>query len=470
MSSETQSTTPSPGLMRKTGNDLWKFFTSIRLAIVLIALIALVGLIGTFFPQADKTRSVDYIEQYGLETYNWIQTFQLDQIFSSTYFLFILSVFFVNMGACTVKRLKASFRYSNLKQTVMPPQAFERMPVNETIENISSKDALLNTAKSILSKKHYRVQIVDDQLLAEKSRWERFGIDVFHVGIMVLLVGGFMTFVLGDRYFQVAHEGDIFVAPGGDFSLRVDKFWSENYAETERVMDWHTTLTVIEEGREIKTETVEVNVPMYHKGIHFFQSSFGQDWEEAAEVKVGIENSEGESLGEYIVKLNESVPIEGTDLRLNVFAFLPDWALTETQVAYSRSQRLNNPGAFLRIYNESDELVHQNWAFSQPNMQLLQDTVSPDRAFRLKLLGMNAPEFTGIQVNYDPGYNVAIAGFVLMMGGILIHLYFTHKQIWVLVDTSEQKLYMGGKARNHSKGFETEFEQLVKQIKPAEST
>ncbi len=470
MSSQAQSSTPSPGLMGKIGSDLWKFFTSIRLAIVLIALIALVGLIGTFFPQADKTRSVDYIEQYGLETYRLIQTFQLDTIFSSTYFLFILSVFFVNMGACTIKRLKASFRYSKLKQTVMPPQAFERMAVSETVENISAENNLLDTARSTLRKKHYHVQEVKGQLLAEKFRWERFGIDVFHIGIMVLLVGGMMTFVLGDRYFQVAHEGEEFVAPGGDFSVRVDKFWSENYAETERVMDWHTTLTVLEEGQEIKTETVQVNVPMYHKGIHFFQSSFGQDWEEAAEVKVRIESADGTNLGEYQAALNENVPLGDTGLRLNVFAFLPDWALTENQVAYSRSQKLNNPGAFLRIYDEDDQLVHQNWAFSQPNMQLLQDTVSPERPFRLYLIGMNAPEFTGIQVNYDPGYNVAIAGFVLMMAGILVHLYFTHKQIWVFVDTAEQKLYVGGKARHHSKGFETEFEQLVKQFKPAETS
>lgn len=464
MSSQTQSSTPSPSMFGKVGNDLWKFFTSIRLAIVLIALIALIGLIGTFFPQADKTRSVDYIEQYGLETYRWIQTFQLDQIFSSTYFLFILSVFFVNMGACTLKRLKASLRYAKLKQTEMPPQAFERMPVNQTVENIEDWNYLLANARSILNKKRYRIQESNGQLLAEKSRWERFGIDVFHIGIMVLLVGGLMTFVLGDRYFEVAHEGETFVAPGGEFSVRVDKFWSENYAETERVMDWHTTLTILEDGQEVKTETVQVNVPLYHKGIHFFQSSFGQDWEEAAQVKVRIETAGGTNLGEYEVSLNESVPLGDTGLRLNAFAFLPDWALTENQVAYSRSQRLNNPGAFLRIYNENDELVHQNWAFSQANMQLLQDTVSPDRDFRIYLIGMNAPEFTGIQVNYDPGYNVAIAGFVLMMLGILVHLYFTHKQIWVFVDPKEQKLYVGGKARHHSKGFETEFEQLVKQI------
>lgn len=465
MSSQTQSSTPSPSLFGKIGNDLWKFFTSIRLAIVLIALIALVGLIGTFFPQADKTRSVDYIEQYGLEAYRWIQAFQLDQIFSSTYFLFILSMFFVNMGACTLKRLKASLRYAKLKQTEMPPQAFERMPVNKTVENIEDWNYLWANARSVLSKKRYRVQESNGQLLAEKSRWERFGIDVFHIGIMVLLVGGLMTFVLGDRYFEVAHEGETFVAPGGEFSVRVDEFWSENYAETDRVMDWHTTLTVIENGQEVRTETIEVNVPMYYGGVHFFQSSFGQDWEEAARVKVRVETSDGTILGEHEVSLNESVPLGDTGLRLSAFAFLPDWALTENQVAYSRSQRLNNPGAFMRIYDENDNLIHQNWAFSQPNMQLLQDTVSPDREFRLYLTGMNAPEFTGIQVNYDPGYNVAIAGFVLMMLGILVHLYFTHKQIWVFVDPKAQKLYVGGKARHHSKGFENEFEQLVKQIK-----
>lgn len=449
----------TPTLRRRIGNDLWKFLTSIRLAIVLIALIALVGLIGTFFPQADKTRSVDYIERYGVQGYQWIQTLQLDQIFSSTYFIFVMSLFFLNMLACTLKRLKASYRYARLPQALKQPQAFANMPLHATMELQDEDDEVVERA---LRRRRYRVRRQGDQILAEKWRFERFGIDVFHVGILVLLVGGLLTATLGYRVFQVAHAGEVFSPSNRDFQVRVDKFWSENYAQTERVMDWHTSLTVLEAGQEVKSQTIEVNAPLYYQGIRFYQSSFGQDWESAALVKIRVEDRNGVSLGEYQAKVDEAFEVAHANLRVKIGAFLPDFALTENQVAYSRTQRLNNPAVYLQVFDLDGTLVHRTWALSQ--LPQLQDLLS-EAAYRFYLIGMTAPEFTGIQVNYDPGLEVAFIGFMLMIVGILVHLYFKHRQIWVHVDREGGRLLLGGRARHASRGFELEFNRLVEQLK-----
>lgn len=449
----------TPGLWRRVANDLWKFLTSIRLAIVLIALIALVGLIGTFFPQADKARSVDYIERYGVEGYGWIQTLQLDRIFSSTYFIFVMSLFFLNMSACTLKRFKASYRYARLPQALKQPQAFANMPLHATMALQDEGDEVVERA---LRKRRYRVRRKGDQFLAEKWRWERFGIDVFHVGILVLLVGGLLTATLGYRVFQVAHAGQIFSPPNRDFQVRVDKFWSENYAKTERVMDWHTTLTVLNAGQAVASKTIEVNAPLYYQGIRFYQSSFGQDWENAALVKIRVEDRAGVSLGEFQAKVDDSFEVPQAKLRVRIGAFLPDFALAENQVAYSRTQRLNNPAVYLQVFDLDGTLVHRTWALSQ--LPQLQDLLS-EAPYRFYLIGMTAPEFTGIQINYDPGLNVALMGFILMISGILVHLYFKHRQIWVYVDREGRRLLLGGRARHASGGFEVEFNRLVEQLK-----
>lgn len=453
-----------PGLFKKVAQDLWGFITSIRLAIVLIALIALLGTLGTLFPQADKTRSVDYIERYGLEGYRWIKTLQLDEIFSSTYFLFVMSLFSLNMLACTCKRLRASLRYYRLAQRPKLAKAFEHMPIRAqlSLEAVSAA-ATLDRAHRLLRRKRYRVRrISENQLLAEKWRWERFGIDVFHVGILILLVGGFLTATAGYRVFQVAHAGQVFSVPGRDFKVQVDEFWSENYADTERVMDWHSTLTVLEAGRKVLTKTIEVNAPLYYRGVRFFQSSFGQDWENAARVSVRVETEQGKTLGTYLASVGQRFAVPELGIQVEVAAFLPDFALTENKIAYSRSQRLNNPGVFLRVFAENGQLVHRTWALSQ--MPELQKLLS-EAPYRFYLEGMSAPEFTGIQINYDPGYNVAIASFVVMLLGILVHLYFKHRQVWVLYDGDQQTLCLGGKVRNASKGFKHEFDQMVEQLR-----
>src|SRR5574337_410924 len=130
-------------LRRRVMGDLWKFLTSIHLAIVIIALIALVGLVGTFFPQADKMRSVDYLERYGIAGYQWIKTLQLDRIFSSTYFIFLLSLFFLNMLACTLKRFKASYHYARLPQSPQHVEAFEHMPAHAALEIKDADEAFV---------------------------------------------------------------------------------------------------------------------------------------------------------------------------------------------------------------------------------------------------------------------------------------------------------------------------------------
>jgi len=445
--------------LRRVRADLWKFFTSIRLAIVLISLLALLGVAGTLVPQADKTRAVDYIEQYGVEGYRWIQTVQLDRIFSSTYFVFLILLFFVNMTACTGKRLKASLRYARLAQRPKLPQAFERMAVQASAP--AEGEGALERARQALRKRHYRVRREGDQLLAEKWRWERFGIDVFHVGILVVLVGGLLTATLGYRVFEVAHKGQTFDVPGRDFQVLVEDFWSENYADTERVMDWHSRLTVLEGGSALKTETIQVNQPMSHAGVEFFQSSFGNDWENAARVTVRVESADGTDLGEYQARVDGFFELPKQNLRVRVGAFLPDFALTENQIAYSRTQRLNNPAAFLQVYNGQNELQFRTWSFSQ--MPELQRMLS-DAPYRFYLTGMTAPEYTGIQVNHDPGMEVALLGFGLMILGILVHLYFKHRQVWVHLDREGNQLVLGGKARHASKGFENEFDRLVQRI------
>jgi cytochrome c biogenesis protein len=465
----------APDFFQELKNDLWKFITSISLAIVLITSIVVISIVGTLVPQADKTRSVDYIERYGVEGYQWLQRFQLDQVFSSSYFRAIMLLFFLNMLACTFKRLKASFLYAKTEQRSKMPQAFERMPVNYNTESHEDTEELIVRAQNALRSRRYRIERKGDQLLAEKWRWERFGIDVFHIGILVLLVGGLLTAQFGFRSFQVAHEGEIFsirdsdsIVRRDDFVVRVDEFWSENYAETERVMDWHSTLTIVENGQDVLTETVEVNVPMYYDGIRLFQSSFGQDWENNAHVTVRVEDENGASLGEYEAKVNESFELADLGLLVNVGAFLPDFALTDNQIAYSRSQRLLNPAVFIRVYDKNNKdddgneiLVHRTWALSQlPELQNLLSSAP----IRFHLTGMTAPEFTGIQVNYDPGYDVAIAGFGLMIIGILIHLYFTHRQVWVHIDAEAGRVYIGGRARSHSKGFEIEVERMFAKI------
>jgi len=445
----------------ETKNTLWKFFTSVKLAIVLISLIVLFGLVGTLIPQEKFTREVDYISKYGLKGYQIIKTLQLNHIFYSWYFKFVGLLFVMNLSACTLKRLRASLNYYKTPMVRKSPQAIAEMKLSACVE-LASVDALSLKERALqaLRAKRYCVKDLGDQLLAEKWRWERFGIDVFHVSLLIFIFGLIMTNMLGFETIQIAHKGDVFKAPGANFYVRVDKFWSENYRGSEKVSDWKTRLTILENDKEVHTAVIEVNHPFTYKGISFYQAAFGNDWQGAADLTIKVERADATELGEFAAKVKEGFAIPGEKLFVKVGAFLPDFALTEDGRAYSRTQRLNNPAAYLEVYDDKGNFIFRTWTFAfYPNLQ----HVMKEAPYRFYLTGYTAPEFTGLEISYDPGVPIVYSGFALMILMFLVHLCFKHRQIWVQIEGS--RLVLGAKARKyHSAGFEHEFSDIIRRI------
>lgn len=450
---------------REIAHDLYKFFTSITLAIVLISLIALFSLVGTLIPQETFTREVDYIARFGFEGYQLLKQLQLTNIFGSWYFLFVMALFTLNLTACTVKRLRASWRYWKLPMRALPPEALQRLEQTRAWEGPVPADAPLRIAQA-LRQRGYRVRNESGQLLAEKWRWERFGIDLFHIALLVVIFGGLITMLGGFRTFEIAHKGSVIHLPGADFQLRVNRFWSENYKDSERVMDWHTELTVLENSREVLTQTIEVNAPLRYKGYDVYQSAFGTDWQGAARVTLAVSRADGTELGEFASTVNEGFEIPDEKIFVKVGAFLPDFALTENLIAYSRTQRLENPGAYIEIFDLQGTRLMRTWAFARPEMQQFWESsmarVSGVTPYRVRLVGMTAPEFTGLQITKDPGRPVVYVGFLLVVLGLLVHIYFKHQQIWIYLGKSE--IIVGGMARNRPRAFTQEFERLAQEI------
>jgi len=452
--------------LREVARDLYQFFTSVTLAIVLISLIALLSLVGTLIPQETFTREVDYIARYGVEGYALLKQLQLTNIFGSWYFLFIMALFTLNLLACTYKRLTASWRYWKLPMSPIPPEGLRRFEHARVLAGAVAPDAAQRITK-LLRRHGYRVREHASELLAEKWRWERFGIDVFHISLLIVIFGGLVTMLFGYRTFEIAHQGDIIQIPGADFTVRVNRFWSENYKNSERVMDWRTELTVIENDREVLTKTIEVNAPLRYKGYDFYQSAFGTDWQGAARVTLLLSRADGTELGEFVGRVGDGVEVPSEQIFVKISAFLPDFALTENLIAYSRTQRLENPAVFVEVYDSQGIRIMRTWAFARPEMQTFWETamhsVGGQVPYKVKLIGMTAPEFTGLQITKDPGRPIVYAGFLFMIVGMLVHLYFKHRQIWVAL--AESEIIIAGAVRNNPRSFAEEFRRLVEEIR-----
>jgi len=440
--------------------SLWRWATSIHLAIALLMFLVVLGLVSTVLPQLSFNRSVDLISRYGPEEFDLLKRLGLTNLFSGWPFLIFVGLFTLNLSACTYKRLRASLSYFRIAMQPKRLKAFANMKHNAHLPLPSGQETdIRERVKGALRAKHYRIWEEGGQILAEKWRWERFAIDVFHVSLLVIIAALAVTNILGYDLVQANYEGDVFAVPQRSFQVRVDKFWSINYPGTERVMDWKTKLTVLENGQAVKTATIEVNHPLTYQGVSFYQAAMGEDWQGKARVTLQIvRNADDQDLGEYTTVIGESFSLPDEGITVKLGAFLPDFALTKNQVAYSKSQRLQNPAVYLQIFDRTGQQSFRTWSFSRmPELQAL-----GNQAYRFYITGMTAPEFTGLELSWDPGMPVAYTGFFIAIVTLVGNFMFKHRQIWAYLDEQTGVLVLGAKVRKGE--MIDEFETLVEKI------
>lgn len=442
---------------------LWRWLTSIRLAIILIAILAGLTLVGTIIPQQATTRTIDYISRFGYPGYRIIHALQVDDLFHSWYWYGLLLLFAANLGACTYRRLLASFR---LLRVPMRPQGPERLGRMKTTLSLGfpageQGEGAEGRAKKALRRRRYRLNGTGAQIYGEKGRFGRLGADVLHLGLLTVLSGALIGGLLGFRDFQTAHAGEVFSVPRGGFSVRVDDLWDESYQESEQFYylykDYYTKLTILEDGKEILTKTIEVNHPLTYKGVSFYQAAYGEDWQGAARLKIEVTRTEdGQSLGRFPAQVGSgfSVPEEG--IRVEVAGFLPDFALTGEMQAYSKSARLENPAAYLEAYGEGGELLFRTWTFA-----LYPELRTRDLPYRFAIVGMTAPKYTGLIIKKDPGLPLVYLGFALMASGLIACFYLPHRRVWIHL--GDEQILIAGQSR--LRWFRRELEGIAGEIK-----
>ncbi len=457
---------------------LWRTLTSVKLAIGLIAALALLSILGTIIPQGQP--DMNYVNRYGLTGYKLIKFFTVDKLFHSWYFLGLLALLGLNTLACLIKRFQVSWQLLRRPHEGQSPVQLLRLENSLELPTGAAPSASLERVAAILTHRGYRIRRKGLQLAAQKHLMGRLGVDLFHASLLLLLMGAIVGGLFGFEGFQVAHKGEIFDVPGSDFQIRVDDLWTVNYPDSSRIKDWYTRLTVLEGGQEVKTQTIEVNHPLTHKGISFYQSSFGSDWFGGAQLTFAVkQGADGTAVSEYEVTVGDTFPLEA-DLVAKLIAFYPHFVLTE-QGPRNRSQRLENPAAYLEIY-QGNTLKYWGWTFAHfPDMQIFvaaepKPSPSDDSApgpghggqgelpYRIEIAGMHAPEFTGLQFSYNPGIWLLYTSFILMTLGMFLNFYLPPRWMWAVAERG--RVWLGGKGRDDHE-FMSEFEIVAEEVRRA---
>lgn len=445
---------------RKFIDNVWDFFCSLKLTLFLLISLALTSIIGTVLPQgALPPEYVAQISPTKLQVYSKLGFFDM---YHSWWFITLLYVFSLNLVSCSIKRLPHVFKFISEPTLVLGEGQRNSFPLKKELSFSGSIEKGKERLVEFLGKEFSTPVITEHNgeyhLFAQKTAWCRLGVYVVHLSILVIFVGAIIGSLVGYKGFVTIVEGtsvNAFEGRNGQkmplgFELLCEKFNVEFYPSGSP-KEFRSTLTVLENGKPVPGYSkvkVIVNEPLTYKGITFYQSSYGQA-SEGGEHYITVTPRSGGTVEKLIVREGVATALkDGTTFKV----------LEATQEVRQFAPGFSGPAARIEVTTKGAEpkifIAFKN--YPEVNAQRGDSLI-------FGYEGTNAKQYTGLQVAKDPGVWVVWLGCTLMVLGIFIAFFMSHKRIWVIVSKGHARMY--GNASKNQAAFTLQFEDISEKFK-----
>lgn len=455
--------------MSKNKSSVWSFFSSIQLAVALIALIAFFALIGTLVPQREAAAELAGRLSPGL--FSFLEKMQIFDLYHSVWFILLAGLLALNLIVCSLDRFPAAFRRFRSRPTPHNDDVFKDLPPDNCIQAVGDVSRAVEAADRLL-KKHYgattRMDTADAVFLcARKGRFSIFGVYIVHLSLLVLIAGALIGSVWEIEGYVNITEGETVAAinlrNGGSelalpFSVRCDKFTVELY-ESGQPKTFQSDLTFLQDNQVIHSGKLLVNHPIELDGFRFYQASYGRATGGKATLALIREGSRRDLLNVAQGYMFDLPGKEGTFQVLRV------------------EENLMNMGPAIKVAvrsHKNEEFVF--WVFQQIDQirQMNPDIINQVavfnpglfRPYTFSLLGLEEKYYTGMQVNRDPGTPVVAAAAILLIAGLMLILFSYARTIWIRIAWQEESVIIAvaGQSHKNQPGLQKEIQYLLGEL------
>ncbi|MBN2704916.1 MAG: cytochrome c biogenesis protein ResB [Deltaproteobacteria bacterium] len=439
------------------------FFSSLKLTIFLLITLALVSIIGTVIPQNQLHE--EYLKFYSESTYESLRAIGFLDMYHSWWFVLILVLLTVNLIACSWKHFPRTWHF------FAHPTRFLDRDLEKAATLVQRRawpagsefpeTALTGLWGGAWQKRELEAEQGRElHFVSEKGRWTRLGVYFVHLSILVIFAGGIIGSLFGIKGYVNIPEGDrtsTFYTYGDQqkpvslgFEVECRDFSLELY-ESGRPKEYSSNLAIIDGGRIVREKVIEVNHPISHQGYTFYQSSYG-----AYGGLVDLEL--------HFRDLGMVLPLQlevGRPLRL------PEkWGWIEVLKYEENYMRmgpaalvLRDPGSGVQPYKFPVFLRFPE--FGRDNSKTGEFCI---------LKNVSQRYFTGLQVNKDPGVWIVWLGCLMMILGLYVAFFMSHRRLWLRLGPDPEKpgrqqLVLVGNANKNQPAFELEFQALSEKFK-----
>lgn len=482
-SDDRQATALPPDLTaRELARWSWRQLTSMRTALVLLLLLALASIPGSVIPQEniDSLAVSQWRDDHPRLAPVW-ERLDLFDVYGSVWFSAIYILLMISLVGCIIPRL---FVYARAVRARPPraPRHLSRLPESTSYVTDEAPEDVLKRAVTALRGRRFRVDAGDDSVAAERGHLREAGNLVFHLAVIVVLVGVAVGSLFGYKGGVIMLNGEDYgfsnnltqyddFAPGALFDPDVMEPFS--FSITDFQVDWLTEgeragmarefvaelAYETEPGGATKSYDLRVNHPLSIGGTDVFLIGHGYapvitirdgDGEVAysgPSVFLPTNAQTFESFG--VVKAPDASPaqvgLEGTfyptfamgrdadgNLTMPASVFGDAFDPLLSLFVYTGDLGLDD-GTPSSVYvldkAKATQVVKDD---GQPFRMDLRpgDTVTlPDDLGTVSFDGLQ--RWNKIQVSRSPGKLVALAGVVLALLGLVASLFIRPRRMWV---------------------------------------
>jgi cytochrome c biogenesis protein len=468
---------------------LWRQLTSMRTALILLLLLGLASIPGSLFPQ--RTQSPLKVREYFENDptgARWMDRFYLFDVYGSPWFSAIYLLLFISLIGCVIPRSWHYFR-EIFKAPNPAPSSLNAMEGYQVI------DGDLAAAEKWLKSNRFRIAKRGKSIAAEKGYLRETGNLVFHLSLIVVLLGIAGSSVFGMRGEAIVNVGERFIntpttydnlTPGRFFSIddlppfiiKVNNFDAKYDPENNMPLDYELKVTT-QDGIDAEPvdRIVKVNSPLTFGSTRVYLQANGYSPLVTVRDKSGAVKFEGpvpflpqdanlSSIG--AIKVPDMDPQIGF-----IGSFLPTAARDEVRGGFSSFPELLDPRLLVSVWQgdlKMDSGVPQSvYRIDTEDMErigLWALSVGESYEFEVGSITFNGViPWVNLQVVRDPGKQYALFGSILAIIGLMTSLFIRQRRIWVREVNG--RVEIAGLALNRLPGLEDEINRMVNEMKEA---
>jgi cytochrome c biogenesis protein len=468
----------------------WRQLTSMRTALILLMMLGLAAIPGSLLPQRNQNpMAVRAYFADSPELARWIDRAGGFDVYASSWFSAIYILLFISLIGCVLPRTFEHFR----AMRALPPVTPKNLEKLEAHSLFASDTEALNRAEKWLRKNRFRLRIQDGSISAEKGYLRESGNLLFHLSLILILVGVSVGALFGMRGSAIITTGERFInlATSYDsieygkltdetslnaYSVRLNRFVGEYDPITNIPLDYSAYVTTIDEQGNQKDQVIKVNSPLTFGTSRVYLQANGYSPFVTVRDEIGNVTFQGavpflpqdtnlRSIGS--IKVPEATPQIGF-----VSSFLPTYERDPKLGAISVYPLLLEPKLLFSIWEGDlglDTGVPQSiYKIDTTTMtRIALDSLAPGKSYSFKggsITFEKVEPWINLQIVRDPGKSYSLIGGILALVGLLASLFGRRRRIWIKVDPSGQ-VEVAGLAKTNAEALEVEMAHFVSAIK-----